>query len=111
MSALTNQFDADVAGIEPDLPVTFVWNGKTLTGSKDATRDSQDLADAGIIQLYDFELVARTALFAALPIQPAKNDEIQIQDSFSKNFISYRIDKITPSQDGVCLTYGCVQLN
>lgn len=97
-------------GSEIDLPFVFTWNGKTLAGSRTATADSQALADAGIIQLYDVEIVVRTALFVGIP-QPVKNEEVRIQNDVTKAFTTYRIDKITPSQDGVCLTLGCVQQN
>lgn len=110
MSAMTNIFDADLAAAEAELPVSFIWMGKTLSGSRDATTDSQALADAGIIQLYDFPLLVRTALFGATPF-PAKNDEIQIQDPKTLQFNPFRIDKITQSQDGVSLLLGCVQQN
>jgi hypothetical protein len=106
---MIGQFDADVQAIEPELPVSFVWQGKTLTGSRNATSDSQALADAGIIQMYDVDLIVRTALFVGIPV-PAKNDEIKIQNR-DLAWVFYRIEKITDAQDGVTMTLHCVQQN
>lgn len=100
MSALTDIFDADVAAIEPDMPVYFVFKGKTLLGQRTQIADNQLAADAGFVQVYDFELLVRVAI---LPTPaPVINDVIKI------GVTDYRIDKITPSQDGVMVTYSMV---
>lgn len=107
---MVSQFDSDIQAIEPELPVVFIWKGKTLTGSRNATADTQALADAGIIQLYDVEIIVRVSAFYP-GLVPSKNDDLTIQDPISKNRISYRIDSINFSQDGVAMTFGCKQNN
>jgi hypothetical protein len=102
MSTMTNQFSSDLQAVETDLPVSFVLNGKTYIGQKDETQDSFEMSDAGNIQKYDFNLLVRTNLFATAP---ANNDEIQI------GTVWYRIESITPSQDGVALTLHMKERN
>jgi hypothetical protein len=110
MSTMTNQFDSDVQAIEPELPVTFTWMGKSLVGSRNATPDGQEMVDAGFLPIYSVEITVRTAAFAAASRTPVRNDDIQIQDGSSQP-VTYRIDKILTSQDGVCLTLYCMQRN
>ncbi len=102
MSAMTEQFDADVAAVEPELPVQFFFKEKEYTGSKTHTIDSLDMEDAGFQQRYDFELDVRTVVFAGVSA-PEKNSAIKI------GTVTYRIEKITPSQDGVMFTFHMVE--
>lgn len=95
MSTMTAQFSADVQAVEPDLPVTFVFNGKAYTGQRNQTVDSLEMTDAGYIQKFDFELDVRTNAFAVDP--PAENDNLKIDTTL------YRVDQVTKSQDGVML--------
>lgn len=104
MSALTTQFDADVAAVETELPVTFTFNGKDYVGSKTQTVDSLEMEDAGFVQKYDFELEVRVLAFGSVT-PPAKNGEIKIAPT------SYRVEKVTPSQDGVMFTFHMVERN
>lgn len=95
---MTTQFSADVAAVEPDLPVTFVFNGKAYTGQRNQTVDSLEMTDAGYIQKFDFELDARVNVFSVDP--PVENDEIKIETTV------YRVDQVTKSQDGVMLHFS-----
>jgi hypothetical protein len=94
---MTDQFSSDIQAVETDLPVSFVFKGKTLTGQRTQTEDSLEMMDAGYLQRYDFELLARTNIFTSGT--PAKNDTIQI------GTVNYRVESVTASQDGVALTF------
>jgi hypothetical protein len=103
MSTMTDQFSTDLQAVETDLPVSFVFNGKTYIGQKDETQDSIEMMDAGYLQRYDFELLARTNIFTSGT--PAKNDTIQI------GTVNYRVESVTASQDGVALTFHMKERN
>lgn len=102
MSALTDQLKADVQGAQADLPVSFVFNGKTYAGQRDETRDARDMQDAGFLQSYDFELTAIADIFDTAP---AVNEEIQIAS------VTYRIAGKITSPDGVVIRFACVAAN
>ncbi len=104
MSAMTDIFDSDVAAVETELPVTFYFKEKAYVGSKTQTVDSLEMQDAGFIQKYDFELDVRYSIFIGTP-PPGKNGDIKIGTVF------YRIERVTPSQDGVMLTLHMVERN
>lgn len=104
MSELTDIFDADVAAVEPELPVIFLFKTKEYTGSKTQTLDSLEMEDAGFTQKYDFELDVRTLIFGTVS-PPGKNDEIIIAS------VSYRVLKVTLSQDSVMRTLHMAERN
>lgn len=100
---MTDQFSADLQAVETDLPVSFVFQGKTYIGQKDETQDTIEMMDAGFTQKYDFSLIVRTNLFTTA--FPTSRDELQIGQTW------YVIDSISPSQDGVALTLKCKERN
>lgn len=97
---MTVQFASDVEAVETDLPVTFIFNGKSYTGQKDETRDARDMQDAGYMQGYDFEVWARVEIFAGASV-PAVNDAITIDG------INYAINGKITSPDGVVVRMAC----
>jgi hypothetical protein len=99
----TEQFDADVAAVEPEMPVIFKFGGKEYTGQRTPIADRQPMVDSGFEQTFDFLLVVRTAIFVEPEKPPVVDSEIEIED------VSYRIEASTPSQDGVTITYGVVE--
>ena len=104
MSELTDIFDADVAAVETELPAPFTFKGKAYTGSKTQTIDSLEMEDAGFTQKFDFELDVRKSIFGSVT-PPGKNDEIGMAP------LTYRVERVTPSQDGVMLTLHMVERN
>ena len=109
MSAMTEQFSADVEAVEPEMPVSFRFKGNLYAGQKNQTVDTFEMGDAGLVQKFDFQLDVRVNEFGTDKV-PKKNDDIEIAD-FDGNFIRYRVDRITLSQDGVLLALACVQSN
>src|SRR5258706_7360314 len=103
MSNMTQQFDSDLAAVETELPVTFIWNGKEYTGSKNVVPDSIELQDAGFIPKTNFELLARTAIFGDEG-RPQKEDEFRIGQK------DFRIESLNTSQDdeSIILTLGAL---
>lgn len=104
MSEMTDIFSADVAAIEPDLPVQFFFKGKEYTGSKTQTVDSIEMQDAGFQQKYDFELFVRANAWGTVT-PPIINDP----EAIMIRSIRYRVEQITPSQDDVGSVYHMVQ--
>jgi hypothetical protein len=105
MSTMTDQFSTDLQAVETDLPVSFVFNGKTYIGQKDETQDSIEMGDAGFVQKYDFNLWFARLMFVAGVDAPTSKDSIQIGSTF------YFVDSISPSQDGVALTLHMKERN
>lgn len=103
MSELTEQFDADVAAVETDLPVTIRIDGKTYTAQRTPIIDRQTMVDAGFDQTFDFQIVVRTAAFAPGNPPPVNSD---IEVEVGGEFVEYHIESATPAQDGVTVTYG-----
>lgn len=109
MSAMTEQFSSDVEAVEPEMPVSFRFNGKSYVGQKNQIADTFEMGDAGLVQKYDFNLDVRVNAFGTDKV-PGKNDDIEIADP-AGNFIRYRVDRLSTSQDGVMLEFSCVQSN
>lgn len=105
----TTQFDADVAAVEPEMPVTFRIDGKEFTGQRTPIVDRQQMVDAGFEQTYDFTLIVRVSAFAAKEL-PTVQSEPEIFDSIKGEWTAYRIVSAAPSQDGVTVEYAVRQL-
>ena len=102
-------FDADVASVETEVPVTFKFNGATFTGSRTPTLDKQAMMDAGFEQAFDFKLVVRVQAFSPNPPMPVRSDIIILEPN-TLTWTSYHCQSATPSQDGVTVTYNVVQM-
>jgi hypothetical protein len=100
---MLQQFEADVAAVEPELPVTFTFNGKSYTGQRLPAIDAQEFVDAGILPKSDFDLLARRAIYVGVDA-PVKNDEFTIEG------VRYRVDRLNSSQDGITVLYSLVLL-
>ena len=97
----TEQFDADVAGIEPEGLVTFTYDGKPYVAQRTPIADKLAIDDAGYELNLDLMLEVRTKQFTDASIRPPANTEtIKIGD------IEYQIASVTPDQYGVVNTYG-----
>ena len=109
MSALTAQFDADVAGIESEVPCLFAYKGVTYAGSRTPVLDKQAMEDAGFEQSYDFQLIVRVSLFVAPVLPPRVYETLKILDAIHGAWVEYNVQSAQPSQDGVTIAYGVVQ--
>lgn len=97
------QFDADVAAVETDLPVTFTFAGKSYVGQKTPIVDKLGMADAGFEPGVDFILEVRLSQFTGNDRAPGNLDIIEIGDT------EYCIKQTTPDQSGIVVTYGVQQ--
>lgn len=98
---MTDQFKADVLAVEPDMPVYFVFNGKTLVGQKDETKNTRDMQDAGYIGVFDFLLLVRVDVFAGIA-------PMEVNSLFKIGPDEFRVSGKTTSQDGVMFMFACV---
>ena len=105
MSAISDQFDKDIEQIEADDPVTFRFNGESLTGMSGESLDSQVMRDAGYLDSRRRPLVARKKSFEdkGIPL-PKENDPIEIGN------VEYRVESVE-TVDGVVYQFALVQLN
>lgn len=101
---MLEQFEADVAGVEPDMPVTFKFKGLACTGQRLPMIDAHDFVDVGFIAKSDFDLLVRPSMFSAVTA-PAKGDEFTELESNT-----YRVDRLNTSQDGITVLYSLVLL-
>ena len=106
---LAQQFDADVAAIEPEVPVSFKWHGIQHPASRTPIMDRQAMEDAGFSQAFDFQLVVRTSIFVAPVVAMRVNDMIEIFDPLRLKWMEYNCQTVDPSQDGVTITYAVKQ--
>lgn len=102
---MVETFAADIQGIEPELPVTFIFNGRSYIGLQTATPNSREMADAGFIPKYDLELTVRTNQFVYPLIPPGVGEGILI------GVTPHRVESATPDQAGVSTVYHLVQRN
>lgn len=100
---MLEQFEADVAGAESDLPVSFTFEGKQYVGQKFPRNESQAMVDAGFIPRSDIDLLVRRSQFGPEG-EPIKDSEITVSGK------DYRVDKFTDYQDGICLLLSLVLL-
>lgn len=100
----TQQFDADVAAIEPEGQVTFQFEGKEWIGQKTPINSNLQIAEAGWEFIADFTLSVRLAQFAAMNITPPSEES-----TISIDGTDYRIATTAPDQYGVIMTYGVKQ--
>lgn len=100
---MVQQFSADVQGVEPELPVNFVFNGKAYVGLQTSSPQSLEMADAGLIPKYDLELTVRLNQFVTPIVAPVSQDPVSI------GTVNYRISNANASQDGVVNVYHLVQ--
>ena len=106
---LAQQFDADVAGIEAEVPVSFKFNGIQYAGSRTPIMDRQAMEDAGFSQAFDFQLIVRTSIFVVPIIPPRIHDNIEIFDPIRSKWLWYSCKSVAPAQDNVTITYNVVQ--
>lgn len=109
---MTEQFSADIEAVEPDMPVSFRFNGKVYVGQKTPVVENLQMEDAGFSQRIDFDLIVRVNQFAAAtpPVAPPiNNSEIELQDPLLGKWVAYNINQVTPSQDGVAIQYAIEQ--
>lgn len=109
------QFDADVAAVEGDALMFFLFKGKQYIGQRTPVVDMLQMEDAGWHQKFDCTLEVRTSQFpGGNEIPPAHNDEIQEQiqqpnGSFN-NGNTYRVVSVTPDQLGVVNHYALKEI-
>lgn len=106
MSVQTEQFDADIEAVEPEMPVSFRIAEKEYTGQRTSIVDKQAMVDAGYEQAFDFLLLVRVALFTTAADLPKVNSDIEIYDVLRGTWITYTIASASPSQDGVAIQYA-----
>lgn len=98
-------FDADIAAIEGEMPVTFTFNGTRYVGQKTGTVDELAMQDAGYQPSFDFQLSVRRSLFVGLTA-PTNNDTIEIPDDVTGDPVSYMIVSATKDPAGVEVIYS-----
>lgn len=97
------QFDADVAAIEPEGEITFVYQGKEYIGQRTPIVDKLGMVDAGFELGFDFTMEVRTSQFPDGILPPTNLDIIEI------NHVPYCIVGTTPDQFGVVNKYAVKQ--
>lgn len=99
----TQQFDADVAGIEPEGAVPFLYEGKPYIGQMPPVQSKLMMADAGFELNVDVIMDVRLSQFVAPQRAPAETEVILIGN------VEYRIAGVAPDQYGIVSRYGLKQ--
>lgn len=100
------QFDADVAAVEGDALVTFVFNGKEYIGQRTSIKSQLMMVDAGFEQAFDFILSVRASQFSGEgEIPPVETDVLTIKGDDTE----YRVLSAEPDQLGVVINYAMKQ--
>jgi hypothetical protein len=99
----TEQFEADVAAIEPEGLITFQFEGKDYVCQKTPLMDKLAMADAGMEEGIDFSIDVRASQFTAARPAPSNTEAIVIAN------VEYRIATTSRDQYGVVITYGVKQ--
>ena len=99
---LLEQMEADIAGTETDLPLTFSFGGADYIGQRDQSRISNPMEGPGFLPGAEFNLSVRVSVFVTLPVV---NDQITIAG------VLYFVASIDISPDNLLYTLGLRRTN
>ena len=91
-------YESDVAAIEPDMPVTFVFQGRSYVGQKNVQATALLWQDAGGIQSDRFMLDVRLSVFGVNPAMISKS-------VFQISSVNYSVKDAQYSPEGRMVTY------
>lgn len=99
----TQQFDSDVAAVEPEGQINFLFQGKSFICQRVPILDKLGMVDAGFEEGFDFSIEVRNSQFVASLRAPVNADIITIGDT------QYTIVATSPDQFGVVTHYAVKQ--
>ena len=100
---LAEQLESDVEAVETELPINFIFEGKSYVGISTELIGKQDMQDAGTSFLPSFSMTVHVGQF--VQEAPAENDPITV------NNVAYRVDNVVDSPEGKIKIYRCVKDN
>lgn len=96
----TEQFSADVAGVEPEGLQLCKFEGKEFRGQRTPIIDGTAMVEDGFALMLDFKLVVRLDQFTSEQRAPAVNEVIEMDG------VNYDTKTADTDQYGVAVTYG-----
>jgi hypothetical protein len=99
----TQQFDADVAAVEPEGTIAFLFQGKPYIGQMPPIQSKLEMVEEGFELNTDVLMDVRLSQFVAPLRAPGETDVILIAD------VEYRVAGIAPDQYGIVSRYGLKQ--
>ena len=104
-TTMQDAFEADLEGVETEVPCTFWFNGRQMAGWKDSDQETIEMRDAGWNPSFSTTVHVRASLFGA---EPEANSKLAILKPTKQVGIVKSVER---SPDGAMLSFKIEDLN
>lgn len=115
MSDLTDQLDADILGVEGELPLHFKFGRQHFIAFKNETDEAHLMQDAGYNYGSDLEIMVRASQFGE---EPGEHQTVTLYNPDNEDInlakdpqTEYRIQSKSRSADNLMLMFRLVKIN